>query len=142
MAIKCESFNACGDERVKPRTLARVRASNYSLYVYPQMEGMVRRSGKTATLRPGKYALKKGDLAHIKFGPISYFLIYVSPPKVKMPFMGPKDPLLQKLSIASALLYCAFVFSFFSIDIEAYKKKKHEEQMWSIVEVKKKKMKS
>jgi TonB family protein len=50
-------------------------------------------------------SLDRRDIAHIKFGSVRYFLLFVSPPEIDVSRTGPRDPIFVWLTIAAMALY-------------------------------------
>ncbi len=45
---------------------------------------------------PSKHRLGRRDIAHIKYGPVKYFLLFVRPPHIELPRSGLRDPILMR----------------------------------------------
>jgi outer membrane biosynthesis protein TonB len=100
-------FIAAGEEHFIKHTLARFSSSGgYKLKLLDGMDTRVRRGGKVEKIEgQGSVSLDRRDIAHIKFGSVRYFLLFVSPPEVDVSRTGPRDPIFVWLTIAAMALY-------------------------------------
>jgi TonB family protein len=100
-------FIAAGEEHFIKHTLARFSSSGgYKLKLLDGMDTRVRRGGKVEKIEgQGSVSLDRRDIAHIKFGSVRYFLLFVSPPEIDVSRTGPRDPIFVWLTIAAMALY-------------------------------------
>jgi outer membrane biosynthesis protein TonB len=104
-------FIAAGEDHFIKHTLARFSSSGgYKLKLLKGMDTRIRRGGKVEKIEgEGSVALDRRDIAHIKFGSVRYFLLFVRPPEVDLGRSGPKDPVLVWLTLAAMVLYFCVV---------------------------------
>jgi hypothetical protein len=100
-------FIAAGDDHFIKHTLARFSSSGgYKLKLLDGMDTRVRRGGKVEKIEgQGSVSLDRRDIAHIKFGSVRYFLLFVSPPEFDVGRTGPRDPVFVWLTVAAMALY-------------------------------------
>lgn len=100
-------FIAAGQDHFASHTLARFSSNGgFKLKLLAGMETRLRRGGKVEKISgEGSVALDRRDIAHIKYGPIRYFLLFVRPPEVDLRSSGPRDPILVWMTMAAMLLY-------------------------------------
>ena len=100
-------FISVGDEHFIKHTLASFSSSGgYKLKLLKGMDTRVRRGGKVEKIDgEGSVSLDRRDIAHIKFGSVRYFLLFVRPPEIDLKRSGPKDPVLVWITLAAMLLY-------------------------------------
>jgi FHA domain len=89
-------FIAAGEDHFMKHTLARFSSSGgYKLKLLKGMESRIRRGGKIEKIDgEGSVSLDRRDIAHIKFGSVRYFLLFVRPPEVDLSRVGPRDPVI------------------------------------------------
>ena len=100
-----DDFIAAGPKDLKNYSLAKATEGGYKLKLIEGMKGRLRKSGKVEKVTEGKYSLSRRDIAHIKYGPISYFMLYVRPPKLSLPKSSPRDPLFLAMMNAGLVLF-------------------------------------
>ncbi len=100
-------FIAGGENHNHKHTLARFSSSGgYKLKLVEGMDTRIRRGGKVEKIDgAGSVALDRRDIAHIKFGAVRYFLLFVRPPEFDVRRSGPRDPLLMWMSLFALLFY-------------------------------------
>jgi outer membrane biosynthesis protein TonB/pSer/pThr/pTyr-binding forkhead associated (FHA) protein len=100
-------FIAAGDEHFIKHTLVRFSSSGgYKLKLLKGMDTRIRRGGKVERVEgEASVSLDRRDIAHIKFGSVRYFLLFVRPPEIDLGRSGPKDPVLVWLTLAAMVLY-------------------------------------
>ncbi len=100
-------FIAGGENHNHKHTLARFSSNGgYKLKLLDGMDTRIRRGGKVEKIDgAGSVSLDRRDIAHIKFGAVRYFMLFVRPPEFDMRRSGPRDPLLVWMSVAAMLLY-------------------------------------
>jgi pSer/pThr/pTyr-binding forkhead associated (FHA) protein len=100
-------FIAAGEDHFSTHTLARFSSSGgFKLNLLPGMETRMRRSGKVEKVSgQGQVSMDRRDIAHIKFGPVRYFLLFVRPPEMDFKSSGPKDPVLMWFSLMALVFY-------------------------------------
>ncbi len=91
-------FAHAGPGVVQMEKLVEARSDSYRLFLTKGMTARIRRKGKVHQLKD-KNKVKMGpkDLAQIKCGPISYFVMYTSTPRIKLD-KSKSDPLFAILS--------------------------------------------
>ncbi|MCX6123210.1 MAG: AgmX/PglI C-terminal domain-containing protein [Proteobacteria bacterium] len=104
-------FISAGEEHFLKHTLAKFSSSGgYKLKLLKGMDTRIRRGGKVERIEgEGSVSLDRRDIAHIKFGSVRYFLLFVRPPEIDLGRSGPKDPVLVWLTIAAMALYFLIV---------------------------------
>lgn len=100
-------FIAAGEEHFIKHNLVRFSSSGgYKLKLLNGMDTRVRRGGKVEKIDgQGSVSLDRRDIAHIKFGSVRYFMLFVNPPEINLERSGPRDPVLAWLTLAGMLLY-------------------------------------
>jgi outer membrane biosynthesis protein TonB/pSer/pThr/pTyr-binding forkhead associated (FHA) protein len=100
-------FIAGGENHNHRHTLARFSSNGgYKLKLVDGMDTRIRRGGKVEKVEgAASVALDRRDIAHIKFGAVRYFLLFVRPPEYDLKRSGPRDPLLMWMSLAALLFY-------------------------------------
>ncbi len=126
------NFIAAGDEDLTKYVLADVGTSSYKLRLKSGMSARIRHNGKVEKLDSGgSFELSRRDVAHIKFGAVRYFFLYVRPPVLDIPKSGPKDPVLAFLGTLSVIFYLMTVPF---IWMQSPKEKEiNKDDIWSIV---------
>lgn len=104
-------FVAAGEDHFVSHTLARFSSNGgFKLKLLKGMETRLRRGGKVEKIAgEGSVSLERRDIAHIKYGPIRYFMLFVRPPEMDFSMRGPRDPLLVWLTLAGMVLYFTIV---------------------------------
>ncbi|MCY4379956.1 MAG: AgmX/PglI C-terminal domain-containing protein [Proteobacteria bacterium] len=125
-------FIAAGPKKIKLTPLAKVTPSGYTINLISGMKARLRRSGKIKQVtKAGKIKLSTTDIADIQYGPIRYFLLYVTLPKLKLPKHSPRDPLFLSL-----ILFGTIFFLLISLVVNITppsEKSLQEDDIWSIV---------
>ena len=100
-------FISAGEDHFVKHSLARFSSNGgYKLKLLDGMDTRIRRGGKVEKVEgQGSVSLDRRDIAHIKYGSVRYFLLFVRPPEIDLGRSGPKDPVFVWLSIAAMLLY-------------------------------------
>jgi outer membrane biosynthesis protein TonB len=133
---KCH-FIAAGDENISRHTLATVTENGYSLRLLPEMETRLRKNGQVDKKSgAGSVNMSRRDIAHIKYGSVSYFFLFIRPPAIDLPRRRSKDPIFMMLSLAALLFYLAVIPALWlsnPVDPE-----KDKDDIWSLVQVPKK----
>ena len=104
-----DQFIAAGDEDLSGYTLARVVKEGYKIYLKSGMKARLRRSGKIDRVEEGKYTLGQRDIAQVKYGPVSYFILYVRPPALEMLKRKALDPLMFFLLTLMSLIMIGLI---------------------------------
>jgi TonB family protein len=126
-------FISAGKKNIQIHPLAKVTESGYTLKLVEGMEARLRKGGKVEKVSGGRHSLNRRDIAHIKYGPVRYFLLYVNPPELRLPRAKPEDKLFLGLIASSMLVYLLFLpFIWFS---QPKDKENEDEDIWSIVHV-------
>ncbi len=103
-------FIAAGEEDIPRHVFAEIRQDGFKINLLKGMEGRFRKGGSVEeNVTSGTHRLGQRDIAHIKYGPIRYFLLFVRPPELNLPRGGPKDPFVLALGTVAAILYLALV---------------------------------
>lgn len=101
---------AAGKSHLENYTLASIRSDGFKLHLRDGMYARLRRGGKVEKVTDsGSVSLGTKDIAHLKYGAVSYFLMYVKVPPLNLPRTGPADPFLLGLSAIAMLLYLILV---------------------------------
>ncbi|MCX6118180.1 MAG: AgmX/PglI C-terminal domain-containing protein [Proteobacteria bacterium] len=100
-------FVAAGEDHFTSHTLARFSSGGgFKLNLLPGMETRLRRGGKVEKIAgQGSVSLDRRDIAHIKYGPIRYFLLFVRPPEMDFKASGTRDPVLVWFMTVAMLFY-------------------------------------
>src|SRR5690606_16095314 len=94
----------------------------------------LRKGGKVEKIDgKGSITLGKRDIAHIKYGAVRYFLMFVRPPSMNFPRGRIADPFLASLSIFAAVFYLGLIS--LAVTGEAKKVEDKKDDIWSIVQV-------
>ena len=101
------NFIAAGEQHFLKHTLARFSSNGgYKLKLLKGMDTRIRRGGKIEKIDgEGSVSLERRDIAHIKFGSVLYFLLFVSPPEIDLNRAGPRDPVIVSIALACLLLF-------------------------------------
>lgn len=126
-------FIAAGKESLTEYSLAEMREDGYKLRLRKGMEARLRRGGKVEKAGPGSHKLGRRDIAHIKYGAVRYFLLFVRPPELKLPKMGPKDTFFLGLMAVAMFFYMILIPTLWMS--EPVEKDKDKDDIWSIVHV-------
>jgi outer membrane biosynthesis protein TonB len=101
---------AAGKSHIDNYTLASIKADGFKIHLRDGMYARLRRGGKVEKVTDaGTISLTSKDIAHLKYGAVSYFLMFVRPPTLDLPKSGPTDPFLLGLSAVAMLLYLILV---------------------------------
>ena len=130
-------FIAVGPRSISKHVVATVSDSGYTLRLASGMTGRLRTSKGAKNVADGKYRMGRDDIAHLTYGPIRYFFIFTSPPSLRMPKRGIRDPFFTTILAAFFLFYACFM-AFVAIS-EVPEKDDFEDDLWSIVHVPEKK---
>ena len=125
-------FIAAGDDQISRFVIASVSDRGYTLQLREGMEGRLRKSGKVEKIaNSGTFNLSRRDIAHVKYGAVKYFFLFVTPPVIDLPRSGPRDPFLVGLMTVTSLLYMLIVPAL-ALQTPS-KKEKDKDDIWSIV---------
>lgn len=127
-----DDFIAAGPKDVKNYALAKATENGYKVKLVDGMRGRLRKSGKVEKVTEGNFRLSKRDIAHIKYGPISYFMLYVRPPAMDLPKSSPRDPLFLGLMNLGLALFLLLGFIVFQGTPSDHNDKKTDE-IWEVV---------
>ncbi len=123
---------AAGPDNITSYALASISSSGYRLRLLPGMRARLRRGGKIEKVEgPTKVNLDRRDIAIIKYGAVSYFLMNIRPPALEIPKRGVRDPLFATILSFGLLIYALFIPLTFIIKPKADDKKKDD--IWAIV---------
>ncbi|MCY4444643.1 MAG: AgmX/PglI C-terminal domain-containing protein [Proteobacteria bacterium] len=130
-------FIAAGPKNIKLFTIAKATTSGFTLKLVKGMKARLRRAGKIKNVeKAGNFKLSSRDIADVEYGPVRYFFLYVTLPKLKLPKQSPRDPLLL------AMIWAGMLFFFMAAgtiilrpapEMDAHKK----DDIWSVVTVSK-----
>jgi pSer/pThr/pTyr-binding forkhead associated (FHA) protein/outer membrane biosynthesis protein TonB len=128
-------FIAAGEDHFIKHTLVRFSSSGgYKLKLLRGMDTRIRRGGKVEKIEgEGSVALDRRDIAHIKFGSVRYFLLFVRPPEIDLGRSGPKDPVLVWLTLAAMVFYFCVVPALWLSNPP--KEKEEEQEIFAYAEV-------
>jgi len=123
---------AAGESDFSRHLLATVSEQGYKIRTLKGMQTRLRRAGKVEKIEgEGSLSLDRRDIAHIKYGPVRYFMLFVRPPKLEIPKSGPRDPIFTMIMSTALLLYFLAipVTMLFAPEV----KKEDKSDIWSIV---------
>ena len=126
-------FIAAGDEAVSHYVLAKLRDDGYKLKLRPTMTARLRRGGSVEKVEGGSHSMGRRDIAHIKYGAIRYFFLFMRPPSLNLPRSGPKDPFFMGIISITMLFFSIFTLTLWSLDPKA--EQEDQDDLWSIVHV-------
>lgn len=125
-------FIAAGKGSPSVHPLAQVRSSGYKVRMLEGMSCRLRKGGQVEKLEGAhKISLGKRDIAHITYGPVRYFLIFVRPPVLNIPKRKINDPLFAGLMMLGLLLNLVLIPLI--LMTEPAKKEDKKDDIWSIV---------
>ena len=131
-------FIAAGPDDFSRHTLASVGGDGYRLRLLDGMEGRIRKGGKVEMVKgKNSFNLGRRDIAHIKYGAVRYFLLFVNPPTLDLPRSGPKDPLFMSLMTIAMFFYFLVIGSLWMT--KPIKKADESDDVWATVYVPEKK---
>ncbi|MBP9707698.1 MAG: AgmX/PglI C-terminal domain-containing protein [Oligoflexales bacterium] len=120
-------------------SLAKVSSNGYAIKLVDDMKARIRRGGKVEEVEnEGVIKLGPRDIAHVKYGSLNYFFLYIKPPVIDMSAAKLRDPLFAMLMTIGLLFYVGLNVALLSIDAE--EKEKDKDDIWSIVHVPEKKL--
>ena len=125
---------AAGPSSFDVHQLARFSGSGFKLTLKDGMRTRLRKGGKVEKIdQAGEVALGNRDIAHIRYGAVSYFLMFVKPPPLDFPRTGPRDPLFMALMSIAMLFYLILVPVAWTHQYGPEKKDKDD--IWQVVQV-------
>lgn len=128
-------FIAAGEEKLTSYTIARATSSGFTLSLRDGMKARLRRSGKVKHVKKGgKFKLSFKDIADVEYGPIRYFFLYVTLPKLQLPKQSPRDPLFLAflwLGTAAFGLFAAILIA----STPPEKDRHRDDDIWSVLSV-------
>lgn len=125
---------AAGKAHFEKQTLATISEGGFKLKLMDGMQARLRRGGKVEKMKDsGSVSLSARDIAHVKYGAVSYFLMFVRPPSLNLPRSGERDPLLLGLSLFFFLIYATMVP--FVIMHDAKPEKEDKADIYQVVNV-------
>ena len=125
-------FLAGGEEDISRHPLASYQADGFKVRLLPGMKAKLRKDGKVGEKEgPAKLTMGRHDLAHINYGAISYFLMFVRPPDVILPPTKSRDPLFIALMSVAMLLYFLVVPAIWMATPKA--KDTETDDVWTVV---------
>lgn len=127
-------FISAGQENLTRHVLAAVGSEGYKLRMTDGMEGRIRKGGKVETFKDkNSLSLGRRDIAHIKYGAVRYFLLFIKPPALALPPSGVKDPFFAALmGVALAIYFLIIPALWLSKPIP---KENEKDDFWTIVQV-------
>jgi outer membrane biosynthesis protein TonB len=125
---------AAGKSNLVRYKIASVQEGGYKLYLRDGMKARLRKDGKVEKVE-GKTSITLGrrDIAHIKYGAVRYFLMFVRPPSMNFPKGKIADPLFMSLGLIALAFYMIMVPLALMHTPEVVEDKKDD--IWSIVQV-------
>lgn len=129
-----DDFLAAGPKGLKNYALAKATEGGYKIKLIEGMKGRLRKSGSVEKVSEGNYSLSRRDIAHIKYGPISYFMLYVRPPVLSLPKSSPRDPLFLAMFNAGLILFLAIAFGVLTGTPSNLDESKKDE-LWEVITV-------
>ena len=70
-------FPSAGEEELIDYQLAEAKEDGYIIHLKEGMTARLRKSGKVESVGQGEYKMGRRDIAHVRYGPIHYFLIFM-----------------------------------------------------------------
>ncbi len=127
-------FIAAGEEEISSHRFVDVREDGYKLHLLKGMDARIRKNGVVESKSErGSVSMGRRDIAHIKYGAVRYFVLFVNPPAIDLPNSGPKDPFFAGLMAFSTFFYVMMMGALF---VTA---PKHEEEqkddIWALVQL-------
>lgn len=131
---------AAGREHIDSHTLASFTSDGgFDIHLRDGMQARLRKNGKVEkATNESSIGLGSRDIAQIKYGAVSYFLMFVRPPSLNLPKEGTRDTLFLGLMAVAALFYLILVPIAILHDPEPVKQTK-EDDPWLVVETPKEK---
>jgi pSer/pThr/pTyr-binding forkhead associated (FHA) protein len=128
------NFIAAGEEHFLKHTLVKFSSKGgYRLKLLKGMDTRIRRGGKIEKIQgEGSVSLDRRDIAHIKFGSVRYFMLFVRPPEVDLNRAGPRDPVIVSIVLACLLLFAAILPVMWMTPVAD---KKEEDEIFAYAEV-------
>lgn len=127
-------FLAAGPKKLQKFTIAKATASGFTLKLADGMKAKLRRAGKIkSATKAGNYKLSTKDIADVEYGPIRYFFLYVTLPKLKLPKQSPRDPLFLSLIWTGFISFGIMILLLSTIDLPNDPNKMDD--VWSVVTV-------
>ena len=133
-SAKGTHFIAGGEQEVKSHALVDVREDGYKLTLLPGMEARIRKNGSVETVTSGTVSLGRRDLAHIKYGALRYFMLFINPPTIDLPKSGPRDPFFVMMMSVASILYLAFA-AIILVTAPKLEEKEKPDDPWSLVSI-------
>lgn len=125
---------AAGKTHVDFHQMARFSGSGYKITLLEGMSARLRKGGKVEKVnKPGDISLGNRDIAHIKFGAVSYFLMFVKPPPLDFPKTGVRDPFFIGL-MSFAFLFYAIMMPLAWTHVPS-PEKKDKDDIWQVLQV-------
>ncbi len=126
-------FIAAGDRNDPVIPFARFSSSGgFKINVLPGMTARLRRANVIDKVtKPGAYSLARKDIAHVTYGPVSYFLMFVNPPEITIPRRGAVDPILKMISFFTFVLYICLVGV--ALTTAPNEDDKDKDDIWSLI---------
>jgi len=101
---------AAGRSHFDKYTLATIKPDGFKINLTDGMKARLRRGGKVEKKDDtGAISLGSRDIAHIKYGAVSYFLMFVKPPSLNLPRSGPADPFFLGLVAFAMVAYFVLI---------------------------------
>ncbi len=129
---------AAGKAHFDKMTLATIGSDGFKLKLIDGMQARLRRGGKVEKMKDaGSASLSSRDIAHVKYGAVSYFLMFVRPPSLNIPRSGPRDPIFMAMTIFFFICYSALIIGV-NVVTPAHAKDSAEDDKPIVLEVPKK----
>lgn len=123
---------AAGQDNMTRHALASISSSGFRIRLLAGMKARLRRGGKVEIVKgPAKINLDRRDIALIRYGAVSYFLMNIRPPVLEMPKRGVRDPFFATILSFALLIYALLIPLMFIVKPKPEEKKKDD--IWAIV---------
>lgn len=130
-------FLAADENAPEISLFASVGNDSYGLRLIEGMTAKIRKDGEVQSVKgPAKIKLDRRDLAHVQYGPLQYFFVFVQPPMLDMPKERRRDPLFSFLITASLLFYAFLIPALWLATPKP--EKNQEDDIWALVQLPKK----
>jgi outer membrane biosynthesis protein TonB len=126
-------FISAGKDNLTSYEFATISESGYRLNLIDGMEARLRKGGKVEQAGAGQHKLGRRDIAHVKYGAVRYFLLFVRPPELKLPQSGPKDAFF--LTLMSLALFFYFIFIPVLWLTQPLDKEIDKDNIWTLVQI-------
>ena len=127
---------AAGKSHFDAHELAEVRENGYKIRLKRGMQARLRKAGKVEKVKgSGSFSMGRRDIAHIKYGAVRYFMLFVRPPTLRLPRSGPKDPFFLGLMSVAFLIYFMIIPVAYLTNPNADDDDQDDDSPWTVVQV-------